>query len=274
MEYAGLGYIDALRDLASSVGLKLPESGSNEPQGWRGSGADLHELLQQAARYYRERLKESPRAIDYLKRRGLAGPTAARYGMGYAPGGWQNLAAVFKQYEEKSLVDSGLVIEREGKRYDRFRDRIMFPILNQRGFVVGFGGRVIADESGPTGEEESSPAGSTEEAKESSGPKYLNSPETPVFEKGRELYGLPQARAAIRSSNRIVVVEGYMDVVMLAQHGVENVVATLGTAATPTHLQKLLRQADDVVFCFDGDAAGRRAAWRASRSEPRDPVRP
>jgi DNA primase len=262
MEYAGLGYIDALRELASSVGLKLPESSPNEARSLRNAEPDLHELLQQAARYYRERLKESQRAIDYLKHRGLTGPTAARYGIGYAPGGWQNLGVVFRNYEESSLVDCGLVVEKEGKRYDRFRDRIMFPILNQRGLVVGFGGRVIVDD-GSTGGDESVPASATEEGKEFAAPKYLNSPETPLFEKGRELYGLPQARAAIRSSNRIVVVEGYMDVVMLAQHGVENVVATLGTAATPTHLQKLLRQADDVVFCFDGDDAGRRAAWRA-----------
>jgi DNA primase len=134
------------------------------------------------------------------------------------------------------------VVENEGKRYDRFRDRVMFPILNQRGLVIGFGGRVIAGDDGP---------------------KYLNSPETPVFEKGRELYGLPQARDAIRAANRVVVVEGYMDVVMLAQHDVQNAVATLGTATTPTHVQKLLRQADEIVFCFDGDAAGRRAAWHA-----------
>jgi DNA primase len=243
MEYGGLGYIEALKELAEGVGLKLPEpAGGERRPNPPEEGPDLYALLAQAARHYRESLKAAPRAIDYLKRRGLTGPTAARFGIGYAPAGWQGLAAVFPRYEEKALVDCGLVVENEGKRYDRFRDRVMFPILNQRGFVIGFGGRVLEGEDGP---------------------KYLNSPETPVFEKGRELYGLPQAREAIRAAGRVVVVEGYMDVVMLAEHGVENAVATLGTATTPVHVQKVLRQAEDVVFCFDGDAAGRRAAWHA-----------
>jgi DNA primase len=198
--------------------------------------------MQRATQYYREQLKGSPRAVEYLKGRGLSGQVAARFGIGYAPDGWQNLQTVFPKYDDKSLKDAGLVIENDaGKRYDRFRDRIMFPIVNQRGFVIGFGGRVIG-----AGE-----------------PKYLNSPETPLFEKGRELYGLPQARQAIRDSGRVLVVEGYMDVVALAQHGVEYAVATLGTATTPTHVQKLLRQADEIVFSFDGDAAGRKAAWHA-----------
>ena len=243
MEYAGLGYVEAMKELAESVGLKLPElaprGGQARPQ---REGPDLYELLKRAARFYHEQLKASPRAIDYLKGRGLSGQTAARYHLGYAPAGWQGLGAAFERYDDKALVECGLVVENEGKRYDRFRDRVMFPILNQRGLVIGFGGRVIAGEDGP---------------------KYMNSPETPLFEKGRELYGLPQARDAIRAANRVVVVEGYMDVVMLAQHGVQNAVATLGTATTPTHVQKLLRQADEIVFCFDGDAAGRRAAWHA-----------
>jgi DNA primase len=243
MEYGGLGYIEALKELAEGVGLKLPEMSGGERRAKPAEeGPDLYELLAQAARHYRESLKSSPRAIDYLKGRGLTGKTAARFGIGYAPAGWQGLAAVFPRYEDKSLVECGLVIENEGKRYDRFRDRVMFPILNQRGSVIGFGGRVLEGDDGP---------------------KYLNSPETPVFEKGRELYGLPQARDAIRGAGRVVVVEGYMDVVMLAEHGVENAVATLGTATTPVHVQKLLRQAEEVVFCFDGDAAGRRAAWHA-----------
>ncbi len=198
--------------------------------------------MQRATQYYREQLKGSPRAIEYLKRRGLSGRIAANFGIGYAPDGWQNLQAVFPDYDDKSLKAVGLVIENDaGKRYDRFRDRIMFPIINQRGFVVGFGGRIV-----DAGE-----------------PKYLNSPETPLFEKGRELYGLPQARQAIRDTGRVLVVEGYMDVVALAQHGVEYAVATLGTATTPVHVQKLLRQADEIVFSFDGDAAGRKAAWHA-----------
>ena len=243
MEYAGLGYVEAMKELAESVGMKLPElplrGGQARPE---REGPDLYELLKRAARFYHEQLKASPRAIEYLKGRGLSGQTAARYHLGYAPAGWQGLGAAFERYDDKALVECGLVVENEGKRYDRFRDRVMFPILNQRGLVIGFGGRVIAGEDGP---------------------KYMNSPETPLFEKGRELYGLPQARDAIRAANRVVVVEGYMDVVMLAQHGVQNAVATLGTATTPTHVQKLLRQADEIVFCFDGDAAGRRAAWHA-----------
>jgi len=246
MEYAGLGYVEAMKELAESVGMKLPDL---QPRGGQPrperEGPDLYELLKRAARFYHEQLKASPRAIDYLKGRGLSGQTAARYHLGYAPVGWQGLGAAFERYDDKALVECGLVVENEGKRYDRLRDRVMFPILNQRGLVIGFGGRVISGEDG------------------AAGPKYMNSPETPLFEKGRELYGLPQARDAIRAANRVVVVEGYMDVVMLAQHGVQNAVATLGTATTPTHVQKLLRQADEIVFCFDGDAAGRRAAWHA-----------
>jgi DNA primase len=198
--------------------------------------------LARAARFYKEQLKRSDRAVAYLKGRGLTGEIAARFMLGYAPDGWQNLGAIFGDYNASELVEAGLVIRNEeGRRYDRFRDRIMFPIVNARGDIVGFGGRVLG-----AGE-----------------PKYLNSPETPVFEKGRELYGLFQARRPIRADNCVIVVEGYMDVVALAQSGVGNAVATLGTATTPTHVQKLLRQTDRVVFCFDGDAAGRRAAWRA-----------
>jgi DNA primase len=244
MEYQGLGYVDAVKDLAESVGMKMP---AFEPTGRKSgqkseSGADLYAIMEQACDFYREQLKTSPRAIDYLKRRGLTGKIAARFGIGYAPDGWQNLERVFPDYSDKALKDAGLVIDAEGgRRYDRFRDRIMFPILNQRGSVIAFGGRVVDE-----GE-----------------PKYLNSPETALFEKGRELYGLPQARPAIRAAGRVIVVEGYMDVVALAQHGIEYTVATLGTATSPIHVQKLLRQTDEVVFCFDGDAAGRKAAWHA-----------
>ena len=253
MEYAGLGYVDAVKDLAALVGMKVPEP---EPRGGprpERQGPDLYELIDRAARFYRESLKQAPNAIEYLKGRGLTGKIAARFGIGYAPAGWQSLQAVFPDYAtEKALVTCGLVVENEqGKRYDRFRDRIVFPIFNQRGLVIGLGGRILASDGGAEGGD--APAG----------PKYLNSPETPLFEKGRELYGLVQARNAIRAENRVLVVEGYMDVVALAQHGVENVVATLGTATTPVHVQRLLRLADEVVFCFDGDAAGRRAAWHA-----------
>ncbi len=242
MEYSGLGYIEAIKELAAGAGMTLPDFEPRFGKKKEEGGPDLYDIMQRATQYYREQLKGSPRAIEYLKGRGLSGQVAAHFGIGYAPDGWQNLQAVFPKYDDQSLKDAGLVIENDaGKRYDRFRDRIMFPIVNQRGFVVGFGGRVIG-----AGE-----------------PKYLNSPETPLFEKGRELYGLPQARQAIRDSGRVLVVEGYMDVVALAQHGVEYAVATLGTATTPTHVQKLLRQADEIVFSFDGDAAGRKAAWHA-----------
>lgn len=241
MEYSGLSYPDAIRELAQQLGLNVPEdeSGSRAP---KKDTTSLTDTMARAAKFYREQLKASPKAIDYLKRRGLTGEIAAHFGLGYAPDGWQGLEAVFPDYGAKGLLDVGLVIENDqGRRYDRFRDRIMFPILDQRGNAIGFGGRVIDQ-----GE-----------------PKYLNSPETPLFEKGRELYGLTQARAAIRDVDSVVVVEGYMDVVALAQHGVPNAVATLGTATTGTHVQKLLRQAGRVIFCFDGDNAGRKAAWRA-----------
>jgi len=244
MEYQGLGYVEAVRELAESVGMTLPEfQPSKKEAQLRDEGPDLTAALERAAAFYREQLKASPKAIDYLKGRGLTGQIAARFGIGYAPDDWQGLQKPFPDYaKDKSLVDSGLVIQNEeGRRYDRFRDRVMFPILNQRGAVIGFGGRVIG-----AGE-----------------PKYLNSPETPLFEKGRELYGLSQARIPIRESGRVIVVEGYMDVVALAQHGVGYAVATLGTATSATHVSKLLRQTDEVVFCFDGDAAGRRAAWHA-----------
>ena len=241
MDYGGLGYVDAVRELADSVGMKLPDLRPEDRRS-QPEGPDLHEVLARAAQYYREQLKASPRAIEYLKGRGLSGRTAARYAIGYAPAGWQNLETVYTDYADGSLAEAGLVIvNEEGRRYDRFRDRIMFPILDARARVIGFGGRILAGD----------------------GPKYMNSPETSLFEKGRELYGLPQAREAIRAGGRALVVEGYMDVVMLAQHGIENAVATLGTATTPLHVQKLLRQADEVVFCFDGDAAGRKAAWHA-----------
>lgn len=242
MEYSGLGFVDAVKDLAQSVGMKVPEVRSEFAQRKAEAGDDLYGVLLKAAQYYRSQLKDAAQAIDYLKRRGLSGEIAKRFGIGYAPGGWQGLAPAFPDYSAKALVSAGLVkVNEDNRRYDVFRDRIMFPIVDVRGNVIGFGGRVLGE-----GE-----------------PKYLNTPETPIFEKGRELYGLYQARGAIRKTGRVVVVEGYMDVVALAQHGIEYAVATLGTATTPFHVQKLLRQADEVIFCFDGDDAGRRAAWRA-----------
>src|SRR5205085_2728175 len=191
---------------------------------------DLYALMEKAMDFYRGELKKSPRAVDYLKGRGLTGEIAARFRIGYAPEGWQGLKAPFPQYHDKALVEAGLVIEgEEGKRYDRFRDRVMFPIFSARGAVIGFGGRVLGE-----GE-----------------PKYLNSPETPLFEKGREVYGLVQAREGIHTAGRVLVVEGYMDVVALAQFGVSYAVATLGTATTPTHVTKLLKLTDELIFCFD-----------------------
>jgi DNA primase len=247
MSYGGLGYIDAVKDLASMAGMQVPEAQPRSPEAARFEAerkeqeTSLVAVMETAMEFYRAELKKSPRAIDYLKGRGLTGEIAARFRIGYAPDDWQGLKGAFPGYEHNSLVEAGLVIANEGKRYDRFRDRVMFPILNARGNVIGFGGRVIGD-----GE-----------------PKYLNSPETPLFEKGREVYGLVQAREALRSSGHVLVVEGYMDVVALAQFGIGYAVATLGTATTPTHVSKLLRLTDELVFSFDGDNAGRKAAWRA-----------
>jgi DNA primase len=243
MEHGGKSFPEAIEELARDAGLVVPQVETRPGEAERREQAlDLASLLLAAAKFYRARLKDSPTAIDYLKGRGLTGEIAARFGIGYAPDAWQPLVQAFDNYEARELETAGLVITGEGgKRYDRFRDRIMFPIHDSRGQVIGFGGRVLGD-----GE-----------------PKYLNSPETPLFSKGRELYGLYLARNAIRAAGRVVVVEGYMDVVALAQHGVENAVATLGTSTTPAHAQKLFRLAETVVFCFDGDAAGRKAAWRA-----------
>ncbi len=253
MEHLGLGFVEAVEELAQSIGLAVPREHFSTDAVQNRAAPDLYELMQTAVRYYREQLKRSPSAIDYLKRRGVSGEVAARFGIGYAPEGWQNLRQAFSDYQAASLLDTGLVIDRAddttedaaeqsaARRYDRFRDRIMFPIVNPRGQVIGFGGRVL----------------------DKGTPKYLNSPETVLFEKGRELYGLYQAQKSIRASRMALVVEGYMDVVALAQHGIEYAVATLGTATTPFHIQKLLRLTDRIVFCFDGDAAGRKAAWRA-----------
>jgi DNA primase len=242
MEYGGRTFPDAVAELARDAGLEVPRDERPGERERRAESASLTDLLLAAAHFYRAELKDSPRAIAYLKGRGLTGEIAARFGLGYAPDAWQSLLRVFPNYEDPMLESAGLVIAGDAdKRYDRFRDRIMFPIHDHRGHVIGFGGRVIDQ-----GE-----------------PKYLNSPETPVFSKGRELYGLYHARGAIRDAGKAVVVEGYMDVVALAQHGVGYAVATLGTATTPIHVQKLFRQTDTVVYCFDGDAAGKRAAWRA-----------
>ncbi|HEY9101883.1 DNA primase [Chitinimonas sp.] len=245
MEYEGLGFPDTVEKLAESIGMQVPRSeGRPDDTPKRALQTSLVELNTRAMHYYREQLKLSPRAIDYLKRRGLSGQVAARFGLGYAPDDWHPLAQCFSDYATNpQLAEVGLVIDHadSGRRYDRMRDRVIFPILDGKGQVIGFGGRIL-----DKGE-----------------PKYLNSPETPLFQKGLELYGLPQARQSIRAKNRVLVVEGYMDVVALAQLGVEYAVATLGTACTPEHVKKLSRMADQVVFSFDGDKAGRKAAWRA-----------
>jgi DNA primase len=250
MEFSGMSYPEAIRDLAQSAGMTVPEedpANVRDQVARKAESVALSEVLGKAAAYYKQQLRGSPRAIDYLKRRGLTGEIAANFGLGYAPDRWDGLKAAFVDYEIPELVGAGLVIQRDAegsddaKRYDRFRDRVMFPIRNVRGDIIGFGGRIIDQ-----GE-----------------PKYLNSPETAVFQKGNELYGLFEARQAIRERDFVLVVEGYMDVVALAQSGFSNAVATLGTACTAVHVQKLLRQTDHVVFSFDGDSAGRKAAWRA-----------
>jgi DNA primase len=244
MEYNGLSFVEAIHDLAKQVGMIVPQQAHDPDKPRQQRVVGLQDALQQAAIYYKAELKKSQRAIAYLKGRGLSGQVAAKFQVGYAPAGWQNLQSVFPQYDNEVLATAGLVVENEqGKRYDRFRDRIMFPIHNQKGEVIGFGGRVINPEDTP---------------------KYYNSPETPVFQKGHELYGLFVARRAIRDAGRALVVEGYMDVVALAQYGIDYAVAALGTATTPFHITKLMRQTDEIVFSFDGDHAGRTAAWRAA----------
>ena len=251
MEHSGMNFIEAVKDLAQSYGMQVPEDEADPQERQRAAQqrqrqVTLNDVLEKAGEAYRKQLKTSPRAIDYLKGRGLSGDIAKAFGLGYAPEGWRSLASVFADYQDPLLVESGLLISNtedgaEEKRYDRFRDRIMFPIRNVKGECIGFGGRVMGDGT----------------------PKYLNSPETPVFSKGRELYGLFEARTALREAGYVLVTEGYMDVVALAQSGFANAVATLGTACTTDHVQKLFRFTDAVVFSFDGDAAGRRAARKA-----------
>jgi DNA primase len=250
-EHHGLSFIEAVKDLAQSAGLVVPEDEVSpaeraEAAQQREHQATLSEVLSKAADHYRKQLKGTPRAVSYLKGRGLTGDIALRFGLGYAPEGWRTLASVFPRYDDPLLAESGMVIVQgedgpDQKRYDRFRDRIMFPIRNVKGDTIAFGGRVL-----DKGE-----------------PKYLNSPETPIFVKGRELYGLFESRTGLREKGYALVTEGYMDVVALAQLGFPNAVATLGTACTAEHVHKLLRFTEQVVFSFDGDAAGRRAAGRA-----------
>ena len=243
MEYSGLGFIEAIEDLAGRYGLEIPREAGYQPESNRHD--ELYELLERVTKFYRSQLREKgDNAIDYLKKRGITGALANDYEIGYAPAGWQNLISALgkSDLEKTRLEEAGMIIhgDKDGY-YDRFRDRIMFPIRDQRGRVIGFGGRVLGNDT----------------------PKYLNSPETPLYHKGRELYGLYQARQKSKQLEQLYIVEGYMDVIALAQHGISNAVATLGTAATEHHLEKLYRVSDKVIFCFDGDEAGKKAAERA-----------
>ena len=244
MEYDHLTFVEAVEELATRAGLDVPYEKSSVPAAAKPT-PDQYHLMESAAEFFRKRLRTAPAAIEYLKKRGLTGETAARFGIGYAADAWDELLNHLSHDDpsRQSLLRTGLIIERENKSgfYDRFRQRVMFPIRDSRGRTIGFGGRII-----DAGE-----------------PKYLNSPETELFHKGRELYGLYDARQSTRQLTRLMVVEGYMDVVSLHQAGITYAVATLGTATTPDHLQRLFRVINEIVFCFDGDRAGRAAAWRA-----------
>lgn len=247
MEYSRMEFLEAIEELANKAGMEVPRDSSRTVA--EDGLTELYELMELTVSFYRQQLREHPdaqRAVNYLKTRGLTGELAGRFELGYAPPGWDNLIKKFGQSDAalQRLGKIGMTIQRSdgGKGYyDRFRDRIMFPIRDHRGRAIGFGGRTLGDEK----------------------PKYLNSPETPIFHKGRELYGLYQARHLSKQLPRLFVVEGYMDVLALVQHDITTVVATLGTAATADHLNRIFRNTDQIVFCFDGDEAGRNAAWRA-----------
>ena len=247
MDYEHMEFVEAVEDLAHMAGLDVPREATAGPAS-QSSTQPLYALLEEVSRWYRQQLRSHPqaaRAVDYLKQRGLTGDIAARFDIGFAPPGWDNLTRALGADDaaRAALLETGLLIERtDGSGvYDRFRDRIQFPIRDRRGRTIGFGGRVLGDDT----------------------PKYLNSPESAIFHKGRELYGLYEARKTVRQLERILVVEGYMDVVALAQFDINYAVATLGTSTTPDHLERLYRTVPEVVFCFDGDRAGRAAAWRA-----------
>ncbi|MCP2139867.1 UNVERIFIED_ORG: DNA primase [Pseudomonas poae] len=249
MDHDNLDFPQAIEDLAKAAGMEVPREESGRPHKPRQpTDSPLYPLLTAAADFYRQALKSHPQrkaAVDYLKGRGLTGEIARDFGLGFAPPGWDNLYKHLSSdtLQQKAMIDAGLLVENAetGKRYDRFRDRVMFPIRDSRGRIIAFGGRVLGDDK----------------------PKYLNSPETPVFHKGQELYGLFEARKHNRNLDEIIVVEGYMDVIALAQQGLRNAVATLGTATSEEHMKRLFRVVPSVLFCFDGDQAGRNAAWRA-----------
>ncbi len=238
MEYDRLGFVEAIEMLAGELGIDVPREGGDDRP--REDHSGLYEVLERCENYYQAQLRENPDAVEYLKQRGLDGETAKSFALGYAPGGWDTLTS--QGMQQKPLDTAGMLAHGDnGRRYDRFRERVMFPIRDRRGRTIAFGGRIMGD-----GE-----------------PKYLNSPETPLFHKGNSLYGIYELHQALRNPEKIIIVEGYMDVVSLAQYGVRNVVATLGTATTTAHIDLLYRTAKDLVFCFDGDRAGRAAAWRA-----------
>lgn len=247
MKHLGLSFPEAVKMLASRVGLQVPEKPRSPQQiaaakEIKTKSDQLHDCLEKAQLLYKKQLREAKGAITYLKNRGLDGNIAKKFGLGWSSADWQGLKKAFENYDDSNLVDAGLVIQNEDlRKYDRFRERITFPIYNSRGKIIGFGGRVIGNGQ----------------------PKYLNSPETPIFHKGSELYGLFENRLGIHKEGFVLVVEGYMDVVGLAQLGLENAVATLGTATTEEHIKKLIRVSTTIVFSFDGDQAGYRAAWKA-----------
>ncbi len=241
MEHEHMSFVDAVETLAQMLGIEVPRDESERPA---QRYDELFDLMKRVERHFRDALKTSPVAVEYLKNRGIDGPTAKRFGAGFAPEGWSHVLDKFGTSRQaiERLLATGLIIQKDnGSHYDRFRNRVMLPIRDSRGRTIGFGGRVLGDEE----------------------PKYLNSPETVLFHKGRELYGLYEARQALRSIDRLVVVEGYMDVIGLARHGIDYAVATLGTATTADHLNRIFRLTDDAFFAFDGDRAGRKAAWRA-----------
>lgn len=247
MEYTGMGFVEAVEDLASRAGMQVPREGTDSTPHDQGN-SELYELMEMVVRYYKQQLREHPQAqtaIDYLKNRGIPGELAATFELGFAPPGWDNLLQSLggSDAAQQRLVSAGMILKKEnGGYYDRFRNRIMYPIRDQRGRVIGFGGRVIDDQDTP---------------------KYLNSPETSIFHKGHELYGLYQARQKAKNLTQIFIVEGYMDVLAMAQYEIFNSVATLGTAVTQEHMEKLFRVCPELIFCFDGDDAGKKAAWRA-----------
>ena len=238
MDYDHMEFVEAIESLAQSLGLDVPyEQGSAPAKPAVGLEA-MYQVMEQSSQSFEAQLKQTPAAIDYLKNRGISGQTAKTFAIGYAPPGWNNLSG-----DEKLLVDTGMLVKKEdGKQYDRFRHRLMFPIRDRRGRTIAFGGRVINPEDNP---------------------KYLNSPESPLFHKSDEIYGLYEMKKAVTNIDRIYITEGYMDVVALAEHGVATSVATLGTAINNRQIESLFRVCKNLVFCFDGDAAGKKAAWRS-----------